>query len=212
MACSMIDILNGFFKHNTINDYLLFVSPFVIYWFIYDIKNAESNKTITFLSFILNSFWIMAATKGILQVPLQDHPNTFAMPSGHVFMKMSVILSMMQALLPKHKLIVYSISIIAGSLEGLRVIYYGYHTIPDVLVAILICLIQSLLFYEILYKRKLDNLSMIVGIVMNPALILIMKFYAPKYMIRGLYKVSFVATIAYIALFIGRKIFKKINH
>lgn len=205
----MRDFLYEFFKDNTLNSYLIFLSPFLIYWLIYDIKNKESNTIVRFLSFIINAAWIVSLIKGILQVPLPQYPNTFALPSGHTYMKMSVMLAVMQIIVVKNKPFAYSVGIIFGLLEGLRTIYYGYHSVPDVLAAVSICFIQGLLFYEIIFKYKLSNVTLILGIIMNPVVVFIMKYHAPQYNIAGLYNMSYTAITALVILFIGRKVFSR---
>lgn len=185
---------------------MLILSPLLAYWLVKNDKTRE--KFLNFTAFVVNSYWIVNMLKGILQVPLPKYPDTFAFPSGHVYMTVTIIAALLFEIMPRKY--TYLTIFLISLAEGFRVVHGGYHSTIDVIGTIPICFAQIVIFYELMPKTvKFKVCTLVTGILMCISTVVIMKYHAPSFTIGGLYLVAKVGVILLLLYFIVDFIAKK---
>lgn len=185
------------------------ISVPILFYFIYSKKEENWIKILKILSFTLNAILFLTIIKSILKIPLPNYPNTFAFPSGHVYMTVAYFGIFFIEWL-KNRKIAYILILLCGVFESYRVVFYGFHDYYDAISAFFICVGQLYIFKKyILDNDKYLKISLFFGIFFNPILIYIEKFYAPTYQLNGLMKNLYVGILIYSLIYIRKKIFQK---
>lgn len=120
---------------------LIAFAPFVLYW-LYKKQYEKIERYVVAITLCL-VFHI--ALKGFLKIPHPVHTNTFAFPSGRVYMFMAIMVALCMELMSRNKAIIVSLSLTL--IEGFLTTFNQHHVLIDSVGSFIICGIELLLIY-----------------------------------------------------------------
>lgn len=159
-----------------VNDTKMLIAfmPFVA-WLLYKKQYDKIERYVVTITLCL-IFHI--ALKGTLKIPHPVHTNTFAFPSGRVYMFMAIIVALCMELMNKKKALILSLSLTI--LESVLVCVNNHHTIIDAVGGFVICGIQLLAIY-FAYSKIGTELLLKVCVMAPYVVISLLYTSAPEY-------------------------------